>query len=303
MLNGCDDGDLTVEKIDFTQVTAQTCSEDTYELLYKLKGQESLLLQMPEGTLKNETGVETFDINNSNYKLVYRAFDGTISNSNICDAIRPSLPNITNEWYATGGKIEITTTVNYTLNEATNSTRIAGYNHNIIIRNIVYSKPTGDQIDKTDLNFGDFTTKLGETESLSLLFDESALLCNQQVYNINGSESLSIENIDPTLIANTPTAPNTPRVGTISSTTNKVVFKVYSNGTVTNDYFCATPTPSTPLVRETWIAESGTIEVETSTLANNFKHIITFKNVKLTKGNVSFLLGNNFKSWELITTP
>lgn len=309
LLNGCDDGDLTVETFDFDDATATSCpANENYELIYKLKDQESLLLQIPKGTLKNEIsgdGVpQEFNINDSSIKLVYRAYDGTITSANICDAIRPVSPNVNNEWFATGGTIVVTTSANYTTNETNNSTRISGYTHNILLKNVTYSKPSGEQRGP-EFTFGDYTTSLDKTETLDLVFDESALQCpvSKQVYNINGSESFTIDNLDPTLIINTPTAPGAPRIQNITGTVNKVTFKVYSNGTITNDYFCVTPAPNTPTVRETWIAESGTIQVETSTLATGFKHIITFKDVKLVKGNVSFLLGNNFKSWELITGP
>ena len=309
LLNGCDDGDLTVETFDFDDVTATSCpNSETNVLIYKLKGQESLLLQIPKINLKNEitgTGApQEFNIDNGSFKLAYRAYDGPVTTANICDAIRPVSPNVTNEWFATGGTIIITTNANYTTNATDNSTRITGYTHNIRLNNVTYSKPSGIQIGPS-FTFGDFTTALDETETLSLVFDESALQCStsKQVYNINGSESLTIDNPDPTLIVNTPTAPGAPRIGNINAATNKVIFKVYSNGTITNDYFCGANTPSSPTVRETWIAESGTIQVETSTLGSSFKHIITFKDVKLVKGNVSFLLGNNFKSWELITAP
>jgi hypothetical protein len=307
-LNGCDDGDLTIETFDFDTISAVSCSgTEDYKLIYKLKGQESLLLQLPDEALKNEiTGdgaAKEFDINGSTIKLVYRIYDGPVAIPNICDAIRPASPNIINEWLAEAGKIIITTKANLSPPTADNATRITGYTHNIIIKNVTYSKP-GIQLGPS-FTFGDFKTELEKTETLILIFDESAQQCptSKQVYNDNGSESITIDNLDPNLIVNTPTAPGSPRVQNITPTINKVTFKVYSNGTVPDDYFCKTTTPTTPTIRETWVAESGTISVETSTLGNNFKHIITFKDVKLVKGNVSFLLGNNFKSWELITTP
>ncbi|WP_348098020.1 hypothetical protein [Flavobacterium sp.] len=309
LLNGCDDGDLTIETFDFGTITAVSCpGTEDYELIYKLKGQESLLLQLPDEVLKNEiTGdgdPQEFNIDDTSIRLVYRAYDGPITSDNICNPIKPVSPNITNEWSAVGGKIIITTTANYETNTTNNSTRISGYTHNILLENVTYSKPSGTQVGPS-FTFGDFKTELEDTETLILIFDDSASQCltSKQVYNFSGSESFTIDNLDPNLIVNIPTEPNTPRVQNITPTINKVTFKVYSNGTVTDDYFCKTTPPTTPTVRETWIAESGTISVETSTLANNFKHIITFKNVKLVKGNVSFLLGNNFKSWELITTP
>ncbi len=76
LLNGCDDGDITVETVDFKDVTADACNLTTNELIYKLKSQESLLLQLAPGTLLNEpTPVgdpREFSINNDgNFRLVY----------------------------------------------------------------------------------------------------------------------------------------------------------------------------------------------------------------------------------------
>lgn len=308
-LNGCDDGDLTVEEFDFDDVTTiSSCTgSEINEVIYKLKDQESLVLQIPKTILKNEVignGVQEITIDNTTNKLSYRAYDGPVTSANICDAIRPVNPNVTNEWNATGGTFVITTRASTSPLTADNSTRITGYSHLIELKNVSYSKP-GVQIGPSFV-FGTFTTPLKNTETLNLVFDESALQCpsSKQVYNVNGSESFTIDNLDPELITNTPTAPGDPRIQDITATgTNKVTFKVYSNGTITDNYFCVTPTPATPTVRETWIAESGKIQVETSTLGNSFKHIITFRDVKLVKGGVSFMLGNNFKSWELITTP
>ena len=43
ILNGCDDGDLTLETIDFEAATTQSCSDNN--IIYKLKESEALLLE------------------------------------------------------------------------------------------------------------------------------------------------------------------------------------------------------------------------------------------------------------------
>lgn len=303
LLNGCDDGDLTVETFDFSEVDATHCG-DTYQLIYKIKNQESLLLQLPDETLENvvtEDGdPNIFDIDNSTYKLVYRTYDGTVTSSNICDAIRPATPNVIDEWYAASGLIEISTTANYTVNETENSTRISGYTHNIIFKNLTYSKPAGEQIGPS-FTFGTIVTP---AVGLNLDFKEAAEQCStsKQVYNYSTGDgtSLTIDNIDSNLIVNEVTAPNSPRTALITSTTNKVAYKVYE-GTLTSSYFCNTTTPATPAVAQVWngengvAGESGIIEVVTATLGPNiFTHTITLKNVILNNGNVNFKLGNSF---------
>ena len=310
LLNGCDDGDLTPEIIDFSDpsIKIQNCT-DTYELLYKLKNQESLLLQMPENTLKNQVGEQVFDINNSTFKLVYRAYDGAVTTANICDAIRPSTPNTTNEWYAEGGKITISTKTVTDLNEADNSTRITGYAHTITITNISYSKPPSNQV-QPELVFGTFETAAAE---LNLSFTEAPKQCpvSKQIYTFNSGNmtSLTIDNPDG-LIVNEATPPGQPRTRLINApTSNSVTYTVFSGGIINDTYFCNTTTPTTPTIKETWKGvngvdnQSGIIEVTTTTLGGNaFKHVIVLKNVSLTNGNASFNLGNNYLFGELITS-
>lgn len=302
LLNGCDDGDLTVETFDFSEVAPDSC-DDTFQLLYKIKNQESLLLQLPEETFVNQvTAVGDPVILNidSSHKLFYRTYDGAVLKANICDAIRPATPNVTDEWNAASGQIEISTTVNYTVNETENSTRISGYTHNIAFKNLTYSKPSGEQVGP---NFV-FGTIVTPAVGLNLDFKEAAEQCStsKQVYNYstgNGT-SLTIDNIDSNLIVNEVTAPNSPRTALITSTTNKVAYKVYE-GVLTSSYFCNTTTPTSPAVAQIWngengvAGESGIIEVVTATLGPNiFTHTITLKNVILNNGNVNFKLGNSF---------
>ena len=87
------------------------------------------------------------------------------------------------------------------------STKIIGYNHNIIFKNITFSKPAGDQVE-AEYVFGNFKTAY--TSANCTIFDES---CNSNVQLQNKfttimlSSALTIDNIDPALIVNedTPT--------------------------------------------------------------------------------------------------
>ncbi|WP_431244868.1 hypothetical protein ACQ9BO_11910 [Flavobacterium sp. P21] len=68
LLNGCDDGDLTVETIDFKDITA-TSRDATNTLIYKLKPQEALILQMPEDKLATQPDTITYTFDNSQYRF------------------------------------------------------------------------------------------------------------------------------------------------------------------------------------------------------------------------------------------
>lgn len=302
--NSCDDGDLILEDINFDDVNTQSCS--TNNILYKLKEKEALLLEISKSVFVNEPtvpGIPTvIDIDNSTNQVVYRFYNGTISTENICNTIPPALPNVTDQWTASSGKIQIITTTIKTIDATNNSTRIAGYNHNITFKNITFDKATGPQTYET-FPFGDYTT--APTNNLTLSFEQVVKQCatSKQLYNRTSSEALTIDNIDPALIVNTETPLNTPRTAVIGSINNKLTYRLYSNGVLTDDYFCNTTVPVLPSISEEWNALSGGI-IEVTTIKNGttaYKHTIVLKNVVLKKGNSDFKLGDRFPYGDLIT--
>lgn len=306
LLNGCDDGNLVQEDINFEDVSTQSCS--TNDIIYKLKEKEALLLEIPETTFKNEPTGDTpinLNIGSTTNRVVYRFYDGTVSTDNICETITPATPYITDQWTATDGKIQIVTTTIKTTNNTTNSTKITGYNHNIVFKNITFSKENGTQVYET-FPFGDYITS---ATNLPFLFDETLEKCttSNQIYNYTSSEALML-NIDPNLILNEATPLNTPRTGIIGTTQNILTYRLFS-GLLTGDYFCNSTTPTTPAINQEWngvagvTGTSGIIEVTTTTNGpGSFKHTIILKKVSLKKGNSDFTLGDSFVYGELFTT-
>jgi hypothetical protein len=270
---------------------------------------------MPINTLKNEptgNGVSPTPIfiDDSSYRLAYRSYNGTVESTNICSLIPPTTPSVIQQWNAEEGQIEITTTATYVPNNTGDgSTRIDGYNHYITIKNVTYPAP-GSTVKVTvpEVIIGNFKTAIKAEDKLDLVFDESANQCSTsgQVYNFNSSTSLTIDDIDPALLLNASTPANDPRRGLLSATKNKLLLRVY-NGLLTEGYFCTSPVPTTPTLKETWVGQpgedkiSGIIEVTSTTyVGSTFKHTIVLKNVKLQKGNNVFNLGNTFLLGELI---
>lgn len=301
-LNSCDDGDLIVENIDFSDVPTQSCT--TNDLLYKLNDQESLILNIPSTTFSNnptDVGVPiSLDINSTN-QVVYTFYNGQVGTANICDVIKPPTPGVNDQWNATSGKIQITVTQQSTSNATNNSTTITGYNNSIVFKNITFDKGNGTTQFYETFSYGDYLVK---AVPLPFAFNEKLSKCSStnEVYDYSPSESFTL-NIDPLLIANAVTPPNTPRTGVIGATVNKLVYRLFTNGVVTESYFCNTTVPVLPSVSQEWIGKiGGTIEVTTTTLtANSFTHTIVLKNVVLQKGNSSFLLGDNYEYGELVT--
>lgn len=306
-LNSCDDGNLSLETINFEDVTIQSCT--TNDIIYKLKEKEALLFEIPESSFKNEpTNPDTptiIDIDNSTYRVVYRFYNGTVAADNICNTIPPALPIVTDQWTATSGEIQIITTAVKTTNTTENSTRITGYNHNIVFKNITFAKNNGTQVYET-FPFGDYVTN---ATPLPFGFDKIVEQCpiTKKIYNYVSGESITIDDIDPTLIVNTETPLNTPRTGLISSLKNKLAYRLYS-GVLTPSYFCGASVPLLPAISEEWNAVngiagiSGIIEVTTIKSGTTaFKHTIVIKNATLKKGNSEFRLGDSYIYGEFLT--
>ncbi len=311
-LNGCDDGDLTVDEIDFADIAeGQACDVTTNALIYKLKPQEALLLQLPEGAIQNNPGLYTYTIDangKGSYRVVYRAYDGTVSKDNICGTIPPSTPKVTEEWLGIDGLIEIETTQRIDSNATNGSTRIKGYQHSIIFKNITFAKPAGNQTN-AEFVFGIYNTNVTPADlTFKTNPNGSAYECDEvsRVYNYNNSFYLSIDDIDPALLVNQVTPSNQPRTSLITANQNKVFYRTAKaeTGSITPAYVCAKVQPASPVIEETWTGqpgkenESGIIEVTTtvSTIAAGqvYTHTIVLKNVTLQKGNSTFKLGSNF---------
>lgn len=314
-LNGCDDGDLTVDQINFDSVTPTSCipfvenslNTDPF-IIYKLKPQESLILQVPKTNgagIVNDPGVKEYDIDNSQYRVLYRAYNGTVSKDNVCGTIPPSSPNVTEEWIGTAGKIKIVTSQVPTETDANDSFRIKAYNHVITFENITFLKPAGPQVE-TLFEFGTFQTTVTPADLTFQNADTGeAFICDDKtkVYNYSASMTVLVENLSAGLIINQATPAGQPRTADVTATTNKVVYRnfVPGTGSITTAYpFCLAQPPAVPAVNETWIGASdpldtkATIEVSTQETAGTFIHTIVLKNVLLTKGNSSFKLGNVF---------
>lgn len=300
LLNGCDDGKLTVDTINFDDVTASSCGE----LVYKLKDTEALFMKIPadrnaflnDETLENEPREIKIE---GDVIVKYRFYNGKVAADNICLVAGPITPTATNEWTATSGIIQITSKATYaTANTETGQKKISGYSHFIVFKNIVFAKSNGE-IQKYDtFSFGNYQTTI---TPLSLSFDPkivSQCISETKIFNArnSGTESLVIENVDPDLIQNTGTITQP-----ISSTTNKLVYRLYNTSlsASVSDYFCGTTTPATPTIKEEWIATEGTIQV-VNTTSGGFLHTIILKNVTFKRGNSSFYYGDAILYGELL---
>ncbi|MGA9637831.1 hypothetical protein [Flavobacterium sp.] len=304
LLNSCDDGNLTQENIDFETYNTQKCANNN--IIYKINDKEALLIEIPTTSFGNEPTTKSLTISATSNRVVYRFYNGVVSSDNICETIQPATPIVVDQWVATSGTIEILTSAQIdTSEDGNNSTKITGYSHLITLKNITFSIKNGEQTFRT-LAFGRYITT---ATNLPFNFEKLLTKCSSsnQIYDYKSNEAILLD-IAPSLIVNEVTPPNTPRIGLIGTTTNKLTYRLFT-GLLSPDYFCQATTPTTPTLSQEWIGSegvsdtSGIIEVTTTTNGTNgFKHTITLKKATLKKGNNSFTLGDSYLLGELNTT-
>ncbi len=148
---GCDDGNLQIETVDFDSIKeVQQCgtlSTSTSNVLFKINGDEALILELPSGLLTNE--VTTTDIESivpGNSKVRYRIFSDNVSSAYFCDAPPPLTPTVLEEIEALGGSVFVTTSTV----DSTNFT------HTIRLSGISFVNEDGSRI--TDLQVSEFGT-------------------------------------------------------------------------------------------------------------------------------------------------
>ncbi|MGB3151945.1 MAG: hypothetical protein WBB27_14905 [Maribacter sp.] len=153
----CNDGDLQIETVDFDSITTvQSCnaiSASAANVLFKINGDEALILELPSGSLANE--VTTTDIVrevDEQVVITYRIFSDNVTNAYFCDAIPSIEPTVIEEIIAENGQVFITT--------------VAGegdtFLHTIQLSEISFVNENGDTriTDQRINEFGTVTTSL-----------------------------------------------------------------------------------------------------------------------------------------------
>jgi hypothetical protein len=156
LLVACDDGVLQIETIDFDSATIQTCTDvsaETSNVLFKLNTSEALILELPNGAIKNEvsSGTIAFSVTaTGSTKATYRTFSDNVSAAYFCDDIPLITPSVVDEIIAEGGDLFITTSLN-----ADGIT----YEHEIQLSTISFVTANGSRITNLTIdNFGTVTT-------------------------------------------------------------------------------------------------------------------------------------------------
>ena len=155
-LFSCDDGDLQIETVDFDSIeTVQSCETvvvNAVNVLFKINGDEALILELPSNLLKNE--ITTTDIVSkvpSEAKLTYRIFSDNVSDDYFCNAVPVLTPTVIEDIPAQNGQVFITTT----------SGEENTFIHSIRLGTTSFVLENGSRITNLEINeFGTVTTSL-----------------------------------------------------------------------------------------------------------------------------------------------
>ena len=319
LFNSCNDGDITVETIDFEAVDALTCGNF---LVYKIKGNEALIIGLPQDTnlfTNDPTLLNTprsVEIGTAGVTMLYRAYSSAATIAGICASPPPITPVAILEWTAVTGSIQVTTTPVYGDPDATTGqSKITQYRHAIIVRGLRFAKPDGTDQIYPSFTFGNYFTN--PTNPLNFDFDaEDVKLCpaTNTLYNArnSGPEALFIQNFDTANLLSTSNL-GVAKTALIGDTANKLVYRYFATNLQTGineSYFCNNITGATTIAEE-WIGLNGVSGVsgiiEVTTVANpngaGFLHTIRLKGVTFKKQNSTstFYYGNDILYGELIT--
>lgn len=261
-LNGCDDGDMTFDSFDFSTVTATSCPNNNGNLVFKINGNEALILQIGEAfPFRNVIGEREYTIGTTN-RVFYRTFSGTVPSTYFCSTIPPTTPTVTAEWStptASSGKIKIVTTLvpgGTTMDQAT-------YNHSIVFENITFTNDAGENLIYETLSFGVYET----SSNVKFLFGQVPVQkCSTgrlfRIFDTNIGNETTRQNLNEVIEINLPesylpTTDETKRVFISEAAGIRAIYKIY-NDDLSPASYCAGPTVD---LYEQWVAEDGSDEV------------------------------------------
>lgn len=109
-LISCDDGDIVVTELDFTDLTLERCDNFDF-LFYKINPTSNETIALSFTTTEpilSEAGTRTIDLSGEN-EIIYRKFDDEVTDSYFCNPIPPTEPSVIDELFSTSGEVDIIT--------------------------------------------------------------------------------------------------------------------------------------------------------------------------------------------------
>ena len=323
LFTSCDDGEMQEVSFEFDETSAKACNVSGLPsdfFIYKTTDQRAILLQVSEKNFPNTVTADTlggapisFQLTGAN-KLIYRVFSDNISNTDICSAIPPSSPVVTEERIAADGNVQITTEVVKSFSETDGSSTITDYRHTVKFSDVTFDIGDGIQRNETLPSIiyqrkADSFTAFDTATELIPCTDVNPTVLYKYSTTPNSptqSQALSLRLTDAAsallFATNELDVPKTQSItlpeteGGQANTLTHQFFSRTDINPLTNTYFCGAGVPPVnPAVKDTWRgAVGGIIEVVTTQIEGGYKHTVTLRNIKMAKLSQDFLLKSEF---------
>ena len=336
ILNACDDGDMVFESFNFNDARSADCGlNSAINTVFKINDNEALILKIDAGqTFLDQNGnpytLPYFPFRNKitaegdpkiytigpNNRVIYRVFNGAVSNDYFCSQIPPVSPSVIDESATSGtggGTIEINTRI---IEADYSSVAAIRYQHVINLKNVTFNNSQGattyeafsfgtyEKGSNVDFGFSQDTDAIQRCDSGKLIrFHDRNIgddpkkedLNEVLEFTISDAELLSLDLGDTPLLL---------------SDTRKLTYKIYSND-VNRNFVCSGTVGNlepAPVLYEEFTALNGTdavgetpatgkITITKTQIAgtNNFTYNILFSAVKFkdTDSETTFTLNTH----------
>lgn len=286
-LTACNDGDISVQSMNFSNSDIQNCNG----LYFKINGKELLVADFNKGDFSDQLDInaplneeQSFQITSS-HPIIYRVYSDKVTSNVICSAIPPSEPIVNSEYISIPGA-----TVIYKKNMITswaNSSANIKYFFDINFNHLTLTKGE-EQIKYENYSFGTYTF---ETRNMTFNFTNPVVNCDNSTLFQNVDAELSF-NISEDL-------KSIQTVGVFNyalSQDNYMLYTKYS-GNIVEQAPCESKTND---VLEEWKATDGTLIVEVVNENNSLKKTYKLKNTRFFKGEKSFLIDDVILKVEIL---
>ncbi|UGU15023.1 hypothetical protein LS482_15185 [Sinomicrobium kalidii] len=287
---GCDDGELDIERVDFSDASIAYCSETFEEtgLLFKIIESEALILELEEGFLGNRVTADSIatDIPGES-ALYYRYFDSEVTDNYFCNTVAPATPAVVQEVLATGGTVRALSTP---------KKDGSGFNHGVVIHGAVLMNNAGERVIEDNFNLGTFsTTPPNANPGVDL---GNVIHCNDTLLYRTGPGNddkgmALVLDLEEGLFRDQVPAEQDTLTSTIGDA-SRVFFYIFESE-LPDNYFCMEEKPDTPVREARFEAIHGQVEVITTEAedGDGITHQILLSNMILLNDDEERLLGAN----------
>lgn len=277
LLTGCDDGEMTFQKFNFTG-TLKECSLKTGTYIMTT-GTEALIIDLAATPLvniesaKNSAGeLISRNIALGANALEYRVYTSTVTSDNICNATGDASVTIKDRWQGTGNLGIVT-------KKQTDSKGVITFIHSITLTDATFTKD-GETIRIEDNYLNTVTTSMGVIFNFANDKEEDPIYLNacsidtNKRYVIKKSEAIVLKFAPGTLNNGDALDVRTVTLNSDTNveTANNIMVRVFKGEGINPNRICTGDGSVTPAEQAQWLARSGEVKLKRSLISGVFNY-------------------------------